>query len=76
MTHRRLEVRSSGEEGDRHMVKGTVNNARKFQSFLDDGGSGGSPGHAARALESFGGGMSAPSFHSSRPLTSDYHYHD
>lgn len=75
MTQRRPEVRSSGEEGDRHMAKGTVNNARKFQSFLDDGGSGGYPGHAERAQESLGTCL-LPSLDSSRPLTRDYHYHD
>lgn len=51
------------------MAKGPVNNARKFQSFLDDGGSGSCPGPAERALESvLGGDTSAPSL-ASRPLT-------
>ena len=36
------------------MAKGTVNNARKFQSSLGEDGRGGRPGHAERALESLG----------------------
>ena len=55
------------------MAKGTVNNARKFQSSRGEGQRRGQPGYAERALESLR--ELHLSLHSSRPLTSDYHNH-